>query len=141
MDINVLRERIRANDSRAFLDLSEEYGWILYSFLSKRIHEPDMLQRAYEQVLTDFYRNIRHSKEQGSVEPALMAVAEAYCGKLPAERQTAHSFPGCGFWVALVLLILLNIICLWFIGGILMEIGIIPYFDLGYSWIRTVLSV
>lgn len=141
MDITVLQKRIQAGDQKVFLDLSDEYGWTLYSYLSQRIRNPVLVKHAYEQILKKFYLNIQHTDQQGSAETVLLLLADAYCVELPPQTEAVQSPSGFGFWVALILLILLNGLCLWIIGGILMEMGMIPLFDLGYSWIRTLLSI
>ena len=141
MDITVLQLRIRSGDQKAFLDLSNEYGWTLYSYLSQRIHNRDLVQSTYQEVLNEFYRNVPNMDQKGSVEAALLVLADIYCVQVPVQPEKIEKSSGLSFWIGLVILLLLNGLCLWIIGGILMEMGIIPSFDLGYSWIRTLLSI
>ena len=141
MDIKVLQNRIRSGDQRTYLDLSDEYGWTLYSFLSKRLHDPDQRQKVYAQILSGFYRDVPSMSQQGSVDTLLLQYADIYCRKISITSEEMKTSGGFGFWVALILLLLLNGICLWIIGGILMEMGILPETDLGYHWLKELILI
>jgi len=53
---------------------------------------------------------------------------------LQAMRERASKSPKQGRWLGSVLLALFLLILLWVLGGILMDLGILPFIDLGYSW-------
>ena len=139
MDIKVLQERIRSGDQTAYLDLSNEYGWALYSYLSERIREPDLVQSTYQEVLNEFYRNIPNMNQKGSVEAVLLGLADAYCGHVPPPPEKVEKSAGLRFWFCLILLLLLNGLCMWIIVGILMEMGVIPTLNLGYNWFKNLI--
>lgn len=53
---------------------------------------------------------------------------------LQAMRERASKPPKQGRGLGSVLLVLFLLILLWVLGGILMDLGILPFIDLGYSW-------
>lgn len=139
MDHERLQERIRTGDPTAFRDFSDRYGWDVYSSLSQRIRDQEALKAAYTEIMSEVYRNAGAGKLEGDLESALTDAVNRYCGGHPDKPVAEEKPAGAGFWIMLILLLALNGICLWLIGGILMEMGILPAFDLGYSWLKSIL--
>ena len=75
------------------------------------------------------------------MDTLLLQYADIYCRKKSITSEEMKTSGGFGFWVALILLLLLNGICLWIIGGILMEMGILPEMDLGYHWLKELILI
>jgi len=148
MNIGDRSGREQTRDPALYLELSNEYGWKLYSYLRAKLKDPKDLPAAYEKAMQRFYQSVIGQSGQGNLEARLYEAADSVCetGKPAAQKLKGHTVSdtaenmltetkgGFGFWLALVLLLLLNTVCLWFIVGLLMDMGFIPVFDLGYSW-------
>lgn len=139
MDIKELRERTQSGDLSVFTDISNEYGWAVYTSLSERIRDRDAVKNAYTQIMSDFYRDVREGKMQGEIKDILLDAVNRYCAMFPAAPEASEKPAGVGFWLLLTLLLVLNGICLWMIAGILMEMNVLPTIDLGYSWIKALI--
>ena len=139
MDGKMLGERIRTGDPAAFRDFSDQYGWDVYSALSQRIRDQEALKAAYTEIMSAAYVNAGTGNLQGDIGSALADAINQHCCQLPHEQVTEEKPAGVLFWTVLILLVVLNLICLWLIGGILMEVGILPAIDLGYSWLKSIL--
>lgn len=156
MDINELRSRAADRDATAYLELSNEYGWKLYSYLRDRIDDQKGLSSAYEKILRGFYQGITDDNRQGSIETMLYEAADRFCadnGSQPAskkarkqksthkqEQSRKEKGSGFGFWLSFLVLLVLNLICLWIIAGLFMDMGLIPFLDLGYDWFNNFIS-
>ena len=144
MEINELRQRARMRDMNAYLELSNEYGWKLYSYLQKNIKDKNKLSETYDLVLRGFYDGLSENTRQGSIESLLYETADRFCRAQypnPKIAKSANANPvkqkpadRVIFWPVFLLLIILNCGCLWVIAGLLMDMGILPVIDLGYSW-------
>ena len=135
-----------------YLELSNEYGWKLYSYLQKKIKDHKVLSSVYEKAMLDFYK-CAMERCPDNMEEMLYNIADraynagtaasaASAGRRKQEktedaRQTLgrkKQQGGFGFWLIFMLLLLLNMFCLWVIVGLLMDMGIITEIDLGFSW-------
>lgn len=123
--------------SQEFLRISELYGWKLHTYLKERTSDYRIREELYSQIICTFCAEDHHP---GQEERALFAVADRICAqrKLFCVPDFEEDTPGkcVNFWfcLALVLLLVLIGVCLWVMLGLLMEIGLIPYLDLGHSW-------
>ena len=145
MDVIEFRTMVLRRDPKAYLQLSDEYGWLVYSYLQKKIPDTKELSTIYEKVLKDFCADIVTNHRKGTIEELLLEAAEAACGQsdssssapVSVDRSKSRKIEkdgGVDFWVAFVLLLLLNLSCLWIIVGLLMDMGFLPAIDLGYCW-------
>ena len=139
MNTGLLLERIQTGDPKAFTDLSDAYGWDVYSGLASRIRDRDAVNLAYTEIMMSLYTQLREGELQEDIDSFLQRAVKQYCDPFPDVPPAEEKPAGAGFWIALVLLLALNAVCLWLIVGILMEMGILPTFDLGYSWLKSIL--
>lgn len=124
-----------------YLELSDQYGWKLYSCLSERIEDRKMLSEIYEKGMERFCELAETCDDPDALDKFLAEAADYACEGLkkpegppnPAKSK-ARKESGFGFWLAFTALLLLNLTCLWVILGLLMDMGILPEIDLGYRW-------
>ena len=131
-------------DPSFYMEVSEQYGWKLYSYLQTKIKDPKRIKTVYESVMLTFCDTVKNNTRYKNMDAVLYAFADQACGisrPIALERHDTDSEKGkksgdnsIGFWIAFVLLLLLNFLCLWIIAGLLMDLGILPSIDLGYSW-------
>lgn len=171
MDTTEMLDRIKEKDFKALFQLTEDYGWNLYSRLRKRFSDPELVNAAFNETISDFCSDLSGNDGKDAIESLLYAYAEKVCRRMEqapkcsiAFSSPAAEFPNGfpndapddfpnpapakkgkpekrerrrgGFGFALCVLILLVGIAaaLWVILGLLMDMQLIPYLDLGYSW-------
>ena len=125
--------------SRDFLRISEQYGWKLHSYLRERTSDPRLQQELYSQIIRAYCAGNQRFRNE---EQALLAVAEQICVRrklIPihqiAPKGKTERGGGFAFWLALILLLLLIALCLWVMTGLMMEMGLIPFLNLGHRWV------
>ena len=128
-------------DPAKYLELSGRYGWKLYSHLSERIEDRQILSEIYEKGMERFCELAETCDDQDALDKFLAEAADYACEGLKkpeespnSEKAKSRKGSGFGFWLAFTALLLLNLACLWVILGLLMDMGILPEIDLGYSW-------
>ena len=123
--------------SREFLRISELYGWKLHSYLQNRTSDQRIREELYSQIICTFCAEAHHP---GHEERTLFLVADRICAQRKVfcqpdfEEDTPQKGSNLGFCLLLVLLLVLIGLCLWVLLGLLMELGLIPYLDLGHGW-------
>lgn len=163
MSYSDLLERIKRNDTGAFVEMTDRYGWSVYSAVRKKYADPVMAEKVYNEAMNAFYRGLANSTAEDPVEALLCTFADHISverlGTQTAETAPTYAPPKIqldtaqdpvnasapvvrkkhGFWYKLgVLLVLVAIAAvLWCLAGLLMDMNIIPYIDLGYSWFNT----
>lgn len=155
-----LLERMMQKDTDAFLEMTDNYGWALYSEIRKKIPKKADADRIYDETMQQFYRCLQNSacddpmeallyafadkisKEQGlrgdclttydvNIQPPVLQIPyihEADEGK--RKKKKGHGWLRLG----LALLMISFLAVLWTGLGLMMEAGLIPYVDLGYTW-------
>ncbi len=119
-----------------YLRTSDRYGWKLYSYLRSRTADPKLVEKLYRECLLEFCKCGKAEDED-----LLLRIAQRVCvSQIPVTQDRCLQLEperkgGFGFYVCLTLLIMLIALCLWVILGLLMELGIIPHFNLGHGWI------
>lgn len=158
MHYSDLLERMMHRDTDAFLEMTERYGWTVYNAIRQKYPNQDEADRIYQDTMQQFYSSLQYPDCEDPMEALLCAWAEYVSGKkgflaqmlqedvleappaLQAQRlmQPQFSLPetrkyrtGTVFMILLILLILAG--CAWIIAGFLMQQGILPFWDLGYS--------
>lgn len=163
MHYDDLLERIRNRDAEAFLDLTDRYGWAVYSALREKYRDPEMADKIYNETMHAFYHSLSDSGAEDPVEAFLLTLADRIT---PERLLYEQQRPGAGkarlnlasyfgdytsqsleelpqkricFWDCLAVLILVPVLtfCLWILAGFLMKMEILPFVDLGYSWLDT----
>jgi len=160
MDYVDLLERLQNRDSEAFLEMTDRYGWSLYSAIKAKYPDAAVADRIYQETMNGFYHSLAHSAGEDPVE----ALLQGYAGLISREKLDFHQIvhqnqdlpPAItpsegfeslgaakpaggkkhGFFYALgnmgILLVIAAV--LWYIAALLMQLDLIPYYDLGYSW-------
>lgn len=55
MSYTDLLERIQRNDSNAFLDLTDRYGWAVYSAIREKYPDKETAANIYNETMNSFY--------------------------------------------------------------------------------------
>lgn len=160
MSYSDLLDRMKGKDTDAFLEMTERYGWPVYSAIRRKYADRVMADRIYNETMNRFYHSLSISDAEDPLEALLCAFADqispdqlkfdssitANENKAPeikllnVEPSTMDSGTKVrrkkGFLHHFSLLFLMVVIALllWFVTGLLMEMNFIPYYDLGYSW-------
>jgi len=160
-DLDLL-DRIKDNDPEAFLELTERYGWSVYSVLREKYADHTVVDKAYNETMNTFYYSIANSDTEDPLEAVLCAFAsntshmlvpsqrnstEHCTDQIPpviylrqqetkAERFVDKRQKKNSFWchLSLFLAVAAIVVILWGILGLLMDMNLIPFYDLGYSW-------
>ena len=153
METNDLFKRIREKDQAAFKELTEDYGWKLYGRIRKTTDDRDKADLIFKQTFSRFYNTMENYDCEDAIEAMLCVYAamvteelaqsegETVMPELTGKKKTAkkakkaHSGIANFFYVLGVLLLLAGIAAaLWIMAGLLMDLQILPQFDLGYEW-------
>lgn len=160
MSYSDLLDRMKGNDTEAFLEMTDRYGWAVYSAIREKYSDHAMADKVYNETMNTFYHCLSSSSADDPLEALLCTFADYISAEsLGKERSVAtlenmppkiqlrngvepvrYSGASVGrkgsFWYGFgVLLVLLAIAAvLWCILGLLMDMNFIPYYDLGYSW-------
>ena len=164
METNDLFNRIKARDQDAFKQLTEDYGWKLYARIRKTTDNRDKADLIFKRTFSRFYNSMEEYDSDDPIEAMLCLYADVITKELapkpvnfpsrvsgadsasaaeltefteePAPSpQKAHSPFATFFYVLGVILLVLGIAAaLWIMAGLLMDLNILPEFDLGYEW-------
>ena len=139
MDPNQLLNRLKNRDMEAYHHLTEKYGWKLYSYLKTRFQDKAKVDEALNETLHRFYSTIAGSDD--AIEALLISFAERTCQDMMGgnkrsvpEKKSSGKIGRILFIIAISILIFCIFVALWIIVGLLMDLGIMPEVDLGYSW-------
>lgn len=157
-----LLERIQNNDTNAFLEMTDRYGWSVYSAIREKHPDAAEADKIYNETMNDFYRCLAGTNSDDPLEAILCAfanrsVSEKMSSDLtlteiqnaPPRIQLQHSVSfedniqptkrkrkGFLHFISIFMILIAIILMLWYIAYLLMEMNYIPYIDLGYSWFR-----
>ena len=155
METNELFKRIREKDQEAYRELTEDYGWKLYGRIRKTTDDRDQADLIFRETFSRFYNSMEHYDCDDAIDAMLcvyaaMVTEELAQNQLPAsdalpvqdkkgkkkkKAKKSHSGIGTFFYVIGVILLLAGIAAaLWVMAGLLMDLQILPEFDLGYEW-------
>lgn len=160
-----LLERMMQKDTDAFLELTDRYGWALYSEIRKKYTNPDTADNIYDETLQQFYRSLQNPSCEDPMEALLCAFAEKIGAtrgiptapvnkevlddiqppdirlqQTKAENRVTARKRKTSIWFKLaMILVLVGFAAVIWIGvGLMMEAGILPYYDLGYTWFASI---
>lgn len=152
-----LLERMKRNDTEAFLEMTERYGWSVYSAIREKYPDREQADKIYNETMNAFYHSLAASDAEDPLEALLHGLADRIspdkllfeqeikgipdiplCQRKASSEKSAapaRRRKGIGrfFGVLLILVILAG--CVWIAAGYLMRMHYIPYYDLGYSWL------
>ena len=159
MENNELFQRIKANDQEAFRELTDKYGWKVYSRIRKSTEDREKADLIFKKAFADFFESMKDSDTEDVIEAMLCVYAamaaddiekaeadnkkegtpETAVTGLPevteAPKKKKRSFFSRLLYTLNVLLLVAGIvIALWAMAGLLMSLDILPELDLGYSW-------
>lgn len=163
METLEMLNRVKSKDSKAFCQLTEDYGWKVYSCIRERIGDADQVNAAFHETFSDFSSDLTSQDGSDAVEALLLAYADRVCSRMenasakpakaapyavpvpeafraePSAEKKKTKEPGHGqgrIWFGLCVAVLLLGIAaaVWTILGLLMDMGYVPELDLGYSW-------
>ena len=155
MDTTEMLNRLKSRDFKAYYQLTETYGWRLYSRIRNRVNDSEKADDVYNKTLSDFCKCLTDYEGDDAIESLLYACAENVCRRMEQMPENAsqyvpsiQKFPGgskekpkpakksggFGFALCVVLLLLGITAALWIILGLLMDMNYIPELDLGYHW-------
>lgn len=153
-----LLEGMIRKDPDAFLEMTNRYGWAVYSVIRRKYPDQAAADKVYNKVMHGLYDMLSTSDSEDPLEALLCGFAENI---LPDEEEIlpenlefseipqsygelAAAKPGrkvrrLWFWNMLCIVLLCFVIVLlsWFLVGLLMECGVLPYHDLGYSLVHS----
>ena len=155
-----LLERMKDKDAEAFLEMTDRYGWSVYSVIRRKYPDRAVADRVYQETMNAFYRNLSGSSAEDPLEALLCAFADQIspdklnCGTvatgsgdaLPKVRPSladavameagrTSEKKGFGHYLSILMLLITIAALTWTIAGMLMHMGYIPAVDLGYSWV------
>lgn len=161
-----LLERMMQRDTEAFLELTDRYGWMLYSEIRRKVPGKAEADRVYDETMRQFYGSLQNSACEDPIEAMLCAFADkiaetqgiTYTPFIPKLAEYAIQPPAVQvpvleeepektapkrkgrFWRRLGwFLALVGFAAVVWVGvGLMMEAGILPYYDLGYSWVSSI---
>lgn len=162
MSYSNLLERLMQRDTDAFLEMTDRYGWTLYQEIRKKYPNKADADRIYDETMQYFYRSMQNPVCEDPVEALLCAMADKIAqmqglrpdyssnpellhNQEPPAVQVSPSYADVrveaekrkrGFWfrTGMLVVILGFLAVIWVTVGLMMEAGILPYVDLGYSW-------
>lgn len=156
-----LLDRMKENDTGAFLELTDRYGWAVYSAICEKYPDPIVADKVYNETMNAFYYALAVSDAEDPLEALLTGFANRISpdrllfdqstragehqvpeirlchGVLHSKNPADSARKPIGFWYVLAIVLILLTIAglLWIIAGMLMEMGYLPFYDLGYSWL------
>ncbi len=157
-----LLERMMHRDTAAFLEMTDQYGWALYCAIRNKVPNKVDADKIYDETMQRFYRCLQNPDSEDPLEALLCGFAEGISGRQgicsdlhvksdgavdlqppPVQCPMNHEMDMVKtrkrkgrFWFKLCMcLVSVGFLAVIWIGlGLMMEAGLIPYFDLGYSW-------
>lgn len=159
MDYSDLLERMMHRDTDAFLEMTDRYGWTLYNAIRRKYPDKMEADRIYNETMQQFYCSLQNPNCEDPLEALLCAWAEYVSGKkgflsemlgdgameeppaiqarrlkdpfmeLPEKRR-----PKFRSFIGVMIVVAVMCACCWIFIGFLMERGVIPFYDFGYSW-------
>lgn len=157
-----LLERMMQKDTDAFLELTDRYGWALYSEIRKKYPNKEAADKIYDETMQLVYRCLQNPVWEDPMEALLCAFAEKIgegkglstasfetmevdedlqppvirLQQTKADIRVTSQKRKTSIWfkMAMVLVLAGFAAVIWICVGLLMEAGMLPYYDLGYTW-------
>lgn len=146
--------RLMQRDVNAFIEMSEKYSWSVYSVIRSKISDKEKVEAVFHETMDSFYNGLHTSGSDDPMEALLQMYARKVCESSCAESagEKREDFPGFrfpepvpaaqpvkkkgGFFHSLCVgfLVLAIAAVIWVILGQLMDMNLIPWYDLGYTW-------
>lgn len=155
---------INMSDRDAFNKLTDAYGWKLYSHIRRNTDSREQADMVFNETFSRIYGTMKSYDSDDALEAMLMMYSDSIGQNIKAQPQTVmppHFDNGflenvqpegkkdrkgrkegkkrSGFrkllnFIGVLILLLAIAAIVWVMVGLLMDLKVIPYFDLGYSW-------
>ena len=151
-----LLNRLMRHDMDAYLEMTDKYSWSVYSLIKSRISDKNKAELIYNETMNGFFQGLSGTKDNDAMEALLLMYADkvcqanmgesdaAVCGTPESRKRKTESGAGAAektggflYHICIWLLILAIILVIWVILGLLMDMNLIPYYELGYTWFNT----
>lgn len=76
-----LLDRMSSNDTEAFLEMTDRYGWAVYSAIRKRHVDHAVADRIYNDTMNAFYHSLSDSNAEDPMEALLCTFADLISDK------------------------------------------------------------
>ena len=144
MSYGDLLERMKCNDTDAFLEMTERYGWSLYSAIREKYPDHAMADEVYNNTMNTFYHILSDSSAEDPLEALLHGFADRITpartciqkeinvpdirlspAKLPVKRTGVsvkkHRFRR---MLGVVMILLAVFLAIWHVVGLFMQMGL-----------------
>lgn len=159
-----LFKKIKGRDRSSFQLLTETYGWKLYSYIRRNTASRETADRIFSETFARFYDSMEDYGSEDPIETMLYLYADMVGNASLTEENTelsrwqiaqengfalpevklpkGHGKAGSRwlnffYGVCIVLLLLGILAAFWILAWMLMDMNILPMWDLGYSWFNT----
>lgn len=155
-----LLDRMQSKDAQAFLELTNRYGWSVYSAILSKHKNPAVADQIYNETMNAFYHSLADSPTEDPIEALLCGFAGLISPENLNFEQTILQNPdapptvqlcqkpvlsgqpfrptakwrGFRYFLGNLMITMAIAAVLWYMAALLMELGLIPPNDLGYSW-------
>ena len=141
-----LLDRMKDGNTEAFLEMTDRYGWAVYTAIRQKYSDPAVADKIYNETMNAVYHGVQETSADDPLEALLcvfadrisaddLSFADSFSGQenAPPEIQLFTRGPSSngnvrkkkGFWrrMGVFLLLLLVTILLWYMIGLMMSIG------------------
>ena len=151
-----LLNRLMRHDMDAYLEMTDKYSWSVYSLIKSRISDKSKAELIYNETMNGFFQGLSGTKGNDALEVLLLMYADKVChanmgeadaavmGNHECRKRKTESGAGASgknggflYYICVWLLILAIVLVIWVILGLLMDMNLIPYYELGYTWFNT----
>ena len=151
-----LLNRLMRHDMDAYLEMTDKYSWSVYSLIKSKISDKNKAELIYNETMNGFFQGLSGTKGNDALEALLLMYADkvcqanmggsdaAVCGNPESRKRKTESGAGTAekkggflYHICVWLLVLAIVLVIWVILGLLMDMNLIPYYELGYTWFNT----
>lgn len=159
-----LFKKIKGRDRKSFQLLTETYGWKLYSYIRRNTASRETADRIFSDTFIRFYDSMEEYGSDDPIETMLYLYADMVGNtpddgsnsslsrwqiaqetdfslpevRIPKKRRTGKACWVTFFYGVCIVLLLLGILAaFWILAWMLMDMNVVPRWDLGYSWFNT----
>ena len=95
MHYSDLLDRMREHDAEAFLEMTDRYGWTVYSFIRKKYADKETADRIYSDTMQAFCQALQMPGCEDPLEALLCAFSEKISGPMdPPEQREKDAADG-----------------------------------------------
>lgn len=87
MDTIEMLNRIKTRDFKAYCQLTEDYGWKLYSRIRERFDDAQKANAVFNETLSCFCSDLTDHEGDDALDALLLAYAEKVCSRMEQNEQ------------------------------------------------------